>query len=57
MRLSKFQSVYAYAGETLKTMKTWTNPYWDQMHRTTRIPEFSVVSVLGAPCQFEFVQK
>lgn len=33
------------------------NPYWDQYHRTTRVPPFSIVSVLGSDSELNFTEK
>lgn len=41
---------------TGKFNRGW-NPYYDQYHRTTRIPAFSVVSVIGSDSELNFTQK
>ena len=33
------------------------NPAWDQFHRSTRVPQFSVISVLGTGSESNFVAK
>jgi len=37
--------------------KRFLNPAFDQYHRTTRVPEYSVVSVLGGDSEMNFITK
>ena len=40
----------------IRNLKVTWNPYWDQYHRTTRVPDFSMVSVFGDSNYKGFVQ-
>ena len=37
--------------------KRFLNPAFDQYHRTTRVPEYSVVSILGGESEINFIEK
>ena len=52
-----FTSVVQMIRNSRMRMNRVYNPGWDQMHRTTRVPEFSVVSVLGGESDVSFVHK